>query len=182
MSFRVGSLYSLRHTTSYCQISRCLESARYEFGMIRSLWHFTGALAAVLQRRQPNFRARWLLQQLISWLKDNTRFCDQRRLSHDDATKWKTFPRYWPFVRGIHRFPVISPHKGQWRGALMFSLICVWINGWVNNGGAGYLRRHCAHYDVTVMPLVKRGPGYCVQHSSNKGRTCISIWEQTTVT
>ena len=27
--------------------------------------------------------------------------------------------------------PVNSPHKGQWRGALMFSLVCVWINGWV---------------------------------------------------
>ena len=24
-----------------------------------------------------------------------------------------------------------SPHKGQWRGASMFSLICAWINGWV---------------------------------------------------
>ena len=43
---------------------------------------------------------------------------------HDDVIKWKHFPRYWPFVRGIHRSPVNSPHKGQWRGALMFSLIC----------------------------------------------------------
>ena len=58
-------------------------------------------------------------------------------LSHDDVIKWKHFPRYWPFVRGIHRSPVNSPHKGQWRGALMFSLICVWINGWVNNREAG---------------------------------------------
>ena len=47
--------------------------------------------------------------------------------------------------------PVNSPHKGQWRGALMLSLICVWINGWVNNGEAGDLRRHRAHYDVTVV-------------------------------
>ena len=46
---------------------------------------------------------------------------------------------------------VNSPHKGQWRGALMFSLICAWINGWVNNREAGGLRRHRAHYDVTVM-------------------------------
>ena len=53
--------------------------------------------------------------------------------------------------RGIHRSQVNSPHKGQWRGALMFSLICVWINGWVNNREAGDLRRHCAHYDVIVM-------------------------------
>ena len=50
----------------------------------------------------------------------------------------------------IHRAPVNSPHKGQWRGALMSSLICVWINGWVNNREAGDLRRYRAHLDVTV--------------------------------
>ena len=72
-------------------------------------------------------------------------------LVHDDVIKWKHFPRYWSFVRGIHRSPVNSTHKGQWRGALMFSLICDWINGWVNNRGAGDLRRYRAHYDVTVM-------------------------------
>ena len=70
---------------------------------------------------------------------------------HDDVIKWKHFPRYWPFVRGIHRGPVNSPHRGQWRGAFMFSLICVWINGWVNNREAGDLRRYLAHYDVIVM-------------------------------
>ena len=71
--------------------------------------------------------------------------------THDDVNKWKHFPRYWPFVRGIHLSPVNSPHKGQWRGALMFSLIWVWINGWVSNSEAGDLRCHHAHYDVTVM-------------------------------
>ena len=73
------------------------------------------------------------------------------RLYHDDVIKWKHFPRYWPFVRGIHRSPVNSPHKGQWRRALMFSLICVWIKGWENNREAGDLRRYRAHYDVIVM-------------------------------
>ena len=63
----------------------------------------------------------------------------------------ETFPRYCPFVRGIHRWPVKSPHKGQWRGALMFSLIYARINGWVNNSKAGDLRRHRGHYDVIVM-------------------------------
>ena len=43
------------------------------------------------------------------------------------------------------------PHKGRWRGALMFSLICAWTNGWANDRDAGDLRRHRAHYDVTVM-------------------------------
>ena len=46
---------------------------------------------------------------------------------------------------------VNSPHKGQWRGALMFSLICAWINDWVNNREAGDLRHHRGHYDVNVM-------------------------------
>ena len=70
---------------------------------------------------------------------------------HDDVIKWKHFPRYWPFVRGIHRSPVNSPHKGQWRRALMFSLICAWLKGWVNNGNAGNLRRRRSHYDANVM-------------------------------
>ena len=72
-------------------------------------------------------------------------------MNHDDVIKWKHFPRYWPFVQGIHRSPVNSPHKGQWRGALMFSLICLWINGSVNNREVGHLRRYRAHYDVSVM-------------------------------
>ena len=72
-------------------------------------------------------------------------------LMPDDVIKWKHFPRYWPFVRGIHRSPVNYPHKGQWRGVLMFSLICTRINGWVNNGEAGDLRRYRGHCDVIVM-------------------------------
>ena len=78
-------------------------------------------------------------------------------IAHDDVIKWKQFPRHWPFVRGIHRSPVDSgypgyiAHKGQWWGALMFSLISTWTNGWANNGDADDLRCHCAHYDVTVM-------------------------------
>ena len=78
---------------------------------------------------------------------------------HDNVIKWKYFPHYWPFVRGIHRSMVNSPHKGQWRRALMFSLICSWIHGWVNNPEAGDLRCHCAHYDVTVMLFVLSSEG-----------------------
>ena len=70
---------------------------------------------------------------------------------NDDVIKWKHFLSYWPFVRGIHLSPVNSPHKGQWRRALIFSLICAWINGWVNSREAGDLRRHSPHYNVTVM-------------------------------
>ena len=76
---------------------------------------------------------------------------------HHDVIKWKHFPRCWPFVQGIHWSPLNSPHKCQWCGAFMFSLICTLINGWVNNGEAGDLRRHWAHYDVTIM-------GYIIVH------------------
>ena len=81
--------------------------------------------------------------------------CSDERTSHDDVIKLKHFPRYWPFVWGIHWSTVNSPHKGQWRGALMFSLICAWTNPWVNNRDSGDLRRHCAHYDVAVIPTVR---------------------------
>ena len=47
--------------------------------------------------------------------------------------------------------PVTSPHKGQWRGALMFSWICASLNSWVNNREVGDLRCHQAHYDGIVM-------------------------------
>ena len=46
---------------------------------------------------------------------------------HYEVIKWKCFPRYWPFVQGIHRPPVNSPHRGQWRGTLMN---CARTNGW----------------------------------------------------
>ena len=96
---------------------------------------------------------------------------------HDDVIKWKHFSRHWPFVRGIHRLPVNSPHKGRWCAALMFSLICAWINGWVNNCEAGDLRRHRAHYDVTVMELAHfRCP------SCYKGLDKILRWIQVSVT
>ena len=65
----------------------------------------------------------------------------------------ETFSALLTICAGNSTVPVNSPHKSQWRGALMFSLICVWINGWVNNREAGDLRRYRAHCDVTVMDI-----------------------------
>ena len=75
----------------------------------------------------------------------------QGSFDHDVIIKWKRLSRYWPFVQRIRRSLVNSPLKGQWRGALMFSLICAWIKGWVNTRKAGDLRRHRAHYDITLL-------------------------------
>ena len=94
----------------------------------------------------------------LNWTQTNfysTHALDGTKRYHDDVIKWKHFPRYWAFVRGIHRSPVKSPNKGQWRGALMFSLTCARINDWVNDGEACDLRRHPAHCDVIVMMVAK---------------------------
>ena len=63
----------------------------------------------------------------------------------------ETFSALLAICAGNHRSPMKSPHKGQWRGALMFSLICAWMNGWVNIREAGDRYRYRAHYDITVM-------------------------------
>ena len=98
------------------------------------------------------FSHRWFRQRFVTG-----RLLPESMLTnhqwHDDVIKWKHYPRNWPFCAGNSPVPVTSPHKGQWRGALMFSLICVWINGWVNNREAGDLRRHRGHYDVIVMEI-----------------------------
>ena len=39
----------------------------------------------------------------------------------------------------------------------MFSLMCTWTSGWVNNRDGGDFRRHRPHYDVTVMSKSTRG-------------------------
>ena len=116
---------------SFLVNSRCLAVVNCKLSVSRGrlLWILGISLSA------------WLFMQLLIM---NSPY-------HDDVIKWKQFPRYLTFVRGIHLSPVNSPHKGQWCGALMVSLICVWINGWVNNREAGYLRRHRTHYDVIVM-------------------------------
>ena len=105
----------------------------------------------------------FVIRNLISWLRwylQEGHYFGQ--IKHDDVIKWKHFPRYWSFVRGIHGSPVNYPHKGQWCGALMFSLICAWIHGWVNNREAVDLGRHLAHYDVIM--------------TSWSGTLCVCMW------
>ena len=93
----------------------------------------------------------WIPWELGTPQEEHTRKHAYFMECHDDVIKWKHFPRYWPFVRRIHRSPVNSPHKGLWRGVFKFSLICARIYSWVNNGEAGDLRRHHGHYDVILM-------------------------------
>ena len=89
-------------------------------------------------------------------------------LTHDDVIRWKHFPRYWHFTRGIHRSPKLlkltrigiqkcislpasSVNQRPVTRSFDVSLTCAWTNGSANNWGASDLRRHCAHCDVSVM-------------------------------
>ena len=72
---------------------------------------------------------------------------------HDDVIKWKHLPRYWPFVRGIHRSPVTGefPTQGPvtWSVDVLFDLrpnkrLSKQWGGW-------WYETHRAHYDVIVM-------------------------------
>ena len=69
---------------------------------------------------------------------------------YHDLIKWKHFPRYWPFVRGIHRCIPLTI-KASDAELWPFIMLCIWTNGWTNNREAGDLRRHQAHNVVTVM-------------------------------
>ena len=80
-------------------------------------------------------------------------YCTPIKISPWWRHQMETFSELLANCAGNSPVPVNFPHKGQWRGALMFALICVWINAWVNNRKAGDLRRYCAHYDVIVMSL-----------------------------
>ena len=140
LNFVSLNLYHGANTTSQYHISvKCLKPpVRQQLSQIKN-------------KEIPHYRLLWgstCDRPLITW----EQIIQKRMICHDDVIKWNHFPRYWPFVRGIHRSPANSPHKGQWRGALVFSLICTRINGWVNNGEAGDLRFHRVHYDVIVMP------------------------------
>ena len=137
--------------------------------LIKNVVRFTTSIVKCFsQRLWGNFRLR-LLEKLESffgetcaaihflwqniWVREPLVHPDSSKtLIHNDVIKWKHFPCYWSLcVRGMQRSSMDSPHKGQWCGALMFSLICASINSWVNNREAGDLRRHRAHNYVFEM-------------------------------
>ena len=103
-------------------------------------------------------------------------------ISHQKFSLWRhqmeTFSALLALWGWIHQSPVNSPHKGQWRGALLFSLICAWINGWVNNRESGDVRRHRAYYNVIVM-IVHWQRAYSKEYALWSILLCpVAIWNQ----
>ena len=113
---------------------------------------------------RPQAAARWPAQlvllriavpttpaQTVSWSIPIPTFFRVTLLALGQLYAWWHMLRYWPFVQGIYWSPVNFSHNGQWHRVLIFSLIRAWINGWENNHERDDFRRHCTHYDVTVM-------------------------------
>ena len=78
------------------------------------------------------------------------------RMSEVKPNSWwrhqmETFSVLLAFCAGNSPDPGEFPSQRPVAWSFDVFLICAWINGWVNNGEASDLRRHRAHYDVTVM-------------------------------
>ena len=113
-------------------ISVKMTSAKYRpFRSGLNVWRYT--CHAVQAARRVIYEVpvcNYLARDSLHMSSQNAWALDSRGLLlHGDVIKWKHVPRYWPFMRGIHRSPVDSPHKGQWRGALVHFFICAWTNG-----------------------------------------------------
>ena len=88
----------------------------------------------------------------------------------------KTFPHHKPFEREIQRSRGDSFHKGRWRGAVMFSLICGWTNGWANSRKASDLRRNRSHYDSSAMFFFLHQASRCKYFRLNI-KNCFMIYD-----
>ena len=178
-SWKVTSL-----TTKYLIFQISITNWRFRIRFSRIRWHSNCVLDITKALSIQNINNVWsgvsqycfwfskmvltfTLSSRYEWLSMLVCVCVFWSPIHDDVIKWKHFPYYWPLMQGIYWSPVNSPKKGQWRRALMFSSICTWMNGWVNNGEAGDLRRHRTHYGVIVMFFLNL-PG--------RSRAVVSTW------
>ena len=154
----------------------CLYSGRAIFG--NATYHYIRSLY-----KMWSDKTRYYI--LHDW-SDKTRYSICTIDVHAFATPWwrhqmETFSALLALCAGNSPVPVNSPHKGQWRGALMFSLICVWINGWVNNREAGDLRRYRGHHDVTVMHGAHQRHLTGCPHTGNNGVSLVkgmAMWRE----
>ena len=125
------------------RIYKCRKQINGQIGVWPQFWNVLSSPQATSRARSASF----LLMHRCHWP------CCWMNNCHDDVIKWKYFPRYWPFVRGIHRSPVNSPHKSQCRGALMFFLVCASIKKGLSKQSWGWRFQTptCSlwrHYDV----------------------------------
>ena len=91
----------------------------------------------------------YCIKPSISYLTVSSHWC----LLHYGIMAWKHFPHYWPFVRGIHWWPVDSPHKGLilWN----FDSLFVKLNNLLNNHySCQWFEMLWWPYDITGVDII----------------------------
>ena len=117
----------------------------------REVWHIEAANKEI-PKDCPRVQINSTVKLVSDLFLHNIDRTDFSHLSTHSTATHSYFSFFGVLWYSGNSWPVNSPHNDQWRKALTFSLICAWINGWVNNREAGDLRRHRAHSDVIVMP------------------------------
>ena len=103
-----------------------------------------------------------------SWSRSFRRWSDELRDQPWCRHQMETFSALLALHEG-NRPAAGGIPRGQWPGALMFSLICAWTRGWANTRDAGDLRRHHGHYVVTVITLITL---HIIQNSYIHSKPC----------
>ena len=103
--------------------------------------------------KNKTYTSKWRLQADIKYPIEASYCCTSEtsrllncRYSHDDIIKCTHLPRQWPFVRGIHRSPVDSPHKGHVTGTFDVPFLLIRTDGWTNTRLTGNSRRHDSQF------------------------------------
>ena len=150
------TLLRFRHTL----IESCISSPISMFQQYLRIF-----IAEAMQCISPYFTMRF--REYVQWVLKKGKECALWTETWLLLTRWRHQMEAFSALLAIcaGKSPV------QWRGALMFSLICARINGWVNNRKAGNLRRICAHYNVIVMK--SKSPE---SHTCARVRHFVFIW------
>ena len=149
--------YMRFHPLPVCNSAAILSACTLATWTVDNLWHLT-----IFLRTQDSDR--WIKKVpddsdgCFSWFGEMisslpSRVARQHTLRHDDVIKWRHFPRYWPFVRGIHRWIPLTKASDAELWCFLWSALQYTVVA--NNREAGDSRRHRAHYDVTVMQHTK---------------------------
>ena len=88
----------------------------------------------------------YLIQKCSNYHKKNSKHIDSWR-----RHQMETFSALLALCAGNSLVTGEIPAKWPVTRSLDVSVICAWINGWVNDREAGDLRHHRAHYNVTLI-------------------------------
>ena len=141
-------------------------------GTWKSFPHYRAHLVRLLETYNHVWNYKYLVEKIAMITKDdnlNSVFPDsnvQICMGNDIVSWWRHQMEPFPVLLALceDNPPVTDGFltKSQWRRASMCSLICARTNSWAYNRVVGDLRRHRAHYGVTLLMNPQRNGIYNV--------------------